>query len=298
MAAPLAEATIAAIHRAARRRLTEAGVATPELDARLLLEWATGLPRLAVLSDPARQVPAQTAERVDAAVARRTAGEPVHRIIGAREFYGLSFDLTPDTLEPRPDTETLVDLALPFLRERIEQRGVADLLDLGTGTGAIAIALLSQLGKLGAVGVDIAPGALAAARANAAKAGVSRRFAAVESDWFAAVRGRFDLVISNPPYISTQEVARLPIEVRCHDPIAALDGGSDGLDAYRVLANQSAAHLHDGGAVIVEIGHRQKLDVSGLFESEGFRLDRVAKDLAGSERALMFRHAGTAFGGG
>lgn len=283
-----AVADISSIYRSARRRLADSGVATPELDARLLVEWAGGLSHLDFVSHPGRAIPADAAARIREAIERRAAGEPVHRIIGEREFYGIAFELTPETLEPRPDTEILVDLALPFLRQRIAEQGRASLLDLGTGSGAIAVALLSQLEELIAVGVDIAAGALRAARRNAEKAGVTRRFATLESEWFFAVSGRYDLVISNPPYISREEIASLPREVRCHDPIEALDGGPDGLDAYRAIADRVAGYLAPAGAVMVEIGHQQKNDVTGLFEDAGFRLERAAKDLAGSDRALVF----------
>lgn len=279
---------LSSIYRIARRQLADCGVATPELDARLLIEWAGGLSRLDLISNPGRAVHADAAARIRGAIERRAAGEPVHRIIGEREFYGIAFELNPETLEPRPDTEALVDLALSFLRRRIAEQGRASLLDLGTGSGAIAVALLSHIEELIAVGVDIAPGALQAARRNAERAGVTRRFATLESDWFFAVSGRYDLVISNPPYISSQEIASLSREVRCHDPIEALDGGVDGLDAYRVIADRVAGYLAPGGAVMVEIGHQQKIDVAGLFESAGFRLHRSEKDLAGSDRALMF----------
>lgn len=297
MDAPVETSSVAALHGVARRRLAEAGVATPDLDARLLVEWASGFSRLVAVTEPERAVSAEATEKVHAAIARRLAGEPVHRIIGTREFYGLAFRLSPDTLEPRPDTETLVDLALPHLCRSIEERGAANLLDLGTGTGAIAIALLSQLDNLDAVGTDIASGALDAARDNAEAAGVTRRFAAIESDWFSAVSGRFDLIISNPPYICTNEIASLQLEVRRHDPIRALDGGADGLDAYRILAGRSASHLLEDGAVIVEIGAGQRRDVVCLFESGGFRFERAAKDLAGLDRALVFRLAEPAMAG-
>lgn len=289
--------SLASLYRTARQRLAGAGIVSPELDVQLLVEWASGLSRLAAIADPDRTVTLEVSDRIDEAVGRRVAGEPVHRIIGAREFYGLSFRLSPETLEPRPDTETLVDIALPFLRERIDECGVADVLDLGTGTGAIAVALLNELPKLRAVGADIATGALAAARDNAEAAGVSRRFAAIESDWFAAAGGRFDLIVSNPPYISSGDIANLRKEVRAYDPVRALDGGRDGLDAYRIIAAQSARHLAKDGVVIVEIGIGQKDDVVRLFDMAGFCLEQTAQDLAGIERALMFRVAGPASAG-
>ncbi|MBB2972667.1 peptide chain release factor N(5)-glutamine methyltransferase [Mesorhizobium sp. RMAD-H1] len=280
--------TLAALHARARKALRDAGIATPELDARLLVEWATGTTRLDALSTPERIISSEAVGTLDAAIERRLRGEPVHRIMGERSFYGLGFRLSPETLEPRPDTETLVDLVLPFLKARIAEKGVADLIDMGTGTGAIAIALLAQLDSLRAVGVDIAPGALSAARENARMAGVSRRFAAVRSDWFAEVTGKFDLIVSNPPYIPRHIIATLDREVREHDPLLALDGGEDGLDFYRALASGSGYHLYEGGAVGVEIGAGQLPDVENIFAKQGFRLIEVSRDIGGHERALLF----------
>jgi len=281
--------TLAALHARARETLREAGIATPELDARLLVEWATGTTRLDALSRPEGIISGEAVGALDAAIGRRLKGEPVHRILGERSFYGLGFRLSPETLEPRPDTETLVDLVLPFLRQRIAENGIADIIDLGTGTGAIAIALLSQLENSRAVGVDIATGALATARENACIAGVSRRFAALKSDWFAQVTGKFDLIVSNPPYIPRHVIATLEKEVREHDPLLALDGGEDGLDFYRALASGSGYHLYDGGAVGVEIGAGQLPDVESIFAKHGFRLIETSRDLGGHERALLFR---------
>jgi release factor glutamine methyltransferase len=289
MAADLTAAeTLAALHLRARKQLSEAGMPTPDLDARLLVEWASGTTRLDALSAPERIIAGEAVAALDAALQRRIAGEPVHRIMGERSFYGLGFKLSPETLEPRPDTETLVDLVLPFLEKRIADNGVADVIDMGTGTGAIALALLSQLDRLRAVGVDIAAGALATARENARMAGVSRRFAALKSDWFAEVTGRYDLIVSNPPYIPRGEIERLDREVREHDPILALDGGLDGLDFYRTLAREGEERLYKGGAVGVEIGAGQRADVVDIFAGHGFRLIKVLKDIGGHDRALLF----------
>ncbi len=274
--------------RAVRDRLRAAGVETPDLDARLLVEWITGATRLDLIAAPDRIVAAEDAERLRAAVERRAGGEPTHRIIGAREFYGLSFRLSPDTLEPRPDTEALVELALPFLEQLTADGARADLLDMGTGTGAIAVALLHRCSAACGVGVDIAEGALAMARLNAAAAGVPGRFAALRSDWFAAVSGRFHLIVSNPPYIPHRDIAGLSREVREHDPLRALDGGADGLDFYRALAQGAGEHLYDGGRVAVEIGVGQHEDVRRIFEAAGFILHGAADDLGGHRRALIF----------
>jgi release factor glutamine methyltransferase len=222
------------------------------------------------------------------ALRRRIAHEPVHRILGRREFYGLDLRLSPETLEPRPDTETLVDLCLPFVRERAAAGRRCRILDLGTGTGAIALALLSQVREATALGTDISAEALETALANADMNGVKHRFDVIVSNWFGAVRGRFSLIVSNPPYIPSRDIGKLAPEVRNQDPLKALDGGMDGLDAYRSIAIGAKKHLDEDGRVAVEIGFDQRQDVEDIFEAAGYALEGSAMDLGGNERALMF----------
>ncbi|MGO4452046.1 peptide chain release factor N(5)-glutamine methyltransferase [Phyllobacterium sp. TAF24] len=284
----MAEARLADVHIQARSVLTKAGIAGADLDARLLVEWVTGFDRLETVRNPHNIVTKDVMARLDAVLIRRINGESVHRIIGKREFFGLEFALSVDTLEPRPDTEALVELALPFLHQRVAENGIADLVDLGTGTGAIAIALLSQVPNLRAIGVDMAPGALATARNNACLNNVSSRFAALRSNWFAEVTGGFDMIISNPPYIRSGDIAALQPEVAVHDPVLALDGGPDGLQPYRIIAEQADAHLRTGGAVAVEIGFDQRTDVEAIFARTGFALKGLQKDIGGHERAMLF----------
>ncbi len=276
------------VHREARARLMTAGVETADLDARLLVEWVTGCDRLEMIRNPNHPIDEAVLAQLGTVLTRRINGESVHRIIGKRAFFGVELTLSADTLEPRPDTEALVELAIPFLRQRIAEHGVADLIDLGTGTGAIALALLDQFRQLRAVGVDISKGALDTARANAHLAGVSDRFATLCSDWFSEVTGSFDLIISNPPYIPSLEIAGLQREVVLHDPVRALDGGQDGLTPYRIIAGHSRQYLRQGGAVALEIGFGQRRDVEAIFARENFALMGVQKDIGGHERALLF----------
>ena len=222
------------------------------------------------------------------AIARRIAGEPVHRILGFRDFYGLRLFLSPETLEPRPDTETLVDAILPFLRQLAAREGNCRILDLGTGTGAIAVALLAEVPQATAVGVDISAEALATAARNAKENGLSERFETVRSDWFEKISGSFHVIVANPPYIPTEELETLQGEVRKFDPARALDGGADGLDAYRKIAGQAEAYLETPGRVAVEIGHTQKEEVTRLFEAAGFSVVEARKDLGGRDRVLVF----------
>jgi release factor glutamine methyltransferase len=283
--------TLGALHREARARLAEAGVENAALDARLLVEHFTGTSRSDAIADPMREIDGTAAAAVKAALGRRIAHEPVHRILGRREFYGLDLRLSPATLEPRPDTETLVDLCLPFLKERAAAGRDCRILDLGTGTGAIALALLSQIPEATAVGTDISAEALETALANADINGVKDRFDGILSDWFAAVEGRFSLIVSNPPYIPTRDIAGLAPEVKDHDPARALDGGADGLSAYRRIAAGAPRHLERDGRVAVEIGFDQRQAVTGIFEAEGFTLTESARDLGGNARGLMFAAA-------
>lgn len=272
----------------ARTRLRAADLDTPDIDARLLVEWATGKTRLDLISAPEQLVDAAAIATLSDALDRRAKGEPVHRIMGVREFFGLPFRLSPETLEPRPDTEALVELVIPALEVLAEQEGTLELLDMGTGTGAIIVSLLHRFECARGIGLDMAEGALAMARINAIANGVGDRFAALKSDWFQNVSGRFDLIVSNPPYIPHDDIAGLSREVREHDPLAALDGGADGLNFYRALAQKAADHLYRDGMVAVEIGAGQFQDVEALFESAGFSLAGHASDLGGHRRAMLF----------
>jgi len=274
----------------ARTRLRVAGLDTPDLDARLLVEWATGKTRLDLISEPEQLVDSAAIETLSDALDRREKGEPVHRIMGVREFFGLPFRLSAATLEPRPDTEVLVELVIPALETLAGKNSVLELLDMGTGTGAIVISLLHRFEHAHGIGLDMAEGALAMARINAVANGVSDRFAALKSDWFQNVSGLFHLIVSNPPYIPHEDIAELSREVREHDPLAALDGGADGLNFYRTLAQKAADHLYKDGMVAVEIGAGQFQDVEALFESAGFSLAGDASDLGGHRRAMLFAH--------
>lgn len=289
MAMPISgDMTLGDLLRLARTTLRASPMPSPDLDARLLIEWVTQTSRLDAVSAPEQRIASSMVQRAADVLSRRLAGEPVHRIIGSREFYGLTFQLSPETLEPRPDTEALVDLVLPVLNERTALHGVADVIDLGTGTGAIAIALLSQNSKARAIGADISAGALATARRNAGLAGVSSRFAALETNWLENVSGQYDIIVSNPPYIPSKDIESLDVDVRAFDPMIALDGGQDGLNVYRLLAAQCKGALRQGGAVAMEIGVGQRNDIESIFDAEGWMLTSVSQDLGGHERALLF----------
>lgn len=272
--------------RAVRERLAQAGIADAALESRILVEGFTGATRTDILLDPNR--PVGPLGPLWEAVERRTKGEPVHRILGYREFYGLRLSLSAETLEPRPDTETLVDAVLPFARSVAEATGACRILDLGTGTGAIVLALLAECPKAIGTGTDVSDDALATATKNADELRLSARFEAKKSDWFAEIDGLYDVIVSNPPYIPSQDIQGLQREVRDFDPLRALDGGKDGLAPYRIIAAEAAAFLTKGGRIAVEIGYDQKDNVSALFEASRFRRIDAVEDLGGNDRVLVF----------
>ena len=278
--------TVGAALAAARRSLTDAGKGEPNLDARLLLSAASGLGVTALLGGPEKLLDEDADHRFQDYVARRLAGEPVARILGSKEFWGLPFRLNAATLEPRPDTETLVEVALDLARV-LGEGGPITVCDLGTGTGAIAIALLTELPGATAVAVDISAEAVATARRNAEALGVADRISFRVGDFAEVPDGRFDLVVSNPPYVESSGIAALPPEVRLHDPHAALDGGADGLDAYRTIAARADALLSARGMLALEVGHGQAASVAGLCRDAGLEVHRIAPDLAGIQRVVV-----------
>lgn len=276
--------TIGTVLREATRALQQNGCDTAALDARLLLQAATGLSHADIIADPDQLVREDHHEAFSAYLKRRLKAEPVSRILGVREFYGRDFKVTPAVLDPRPDTEVLVDAALGWAKTH----PVSRLLDLGTGTGILAVTLLAEWPGSTAVAVDVSSGALAVAADNAKRLGVSERLTLVESSWFGSVEGTFDLIVSNPPYIREVDIAGLAPDVTDYDPHLALTGGADGLDPYRHISASARAFLRPGGAVFVEIGEGQAQDVSALFKSNNFNKLSEYKDLAGHIRILAF----------
>lgn len=282
--------TVAALRRRMAVDLAAGGVSTPDLDARLLLAQALGCaPGELLARGEAVPAPASVA-LAETLLARRLAGEPVARILGRREFWSLDFRLTPQTLVPRPDTETVVEAALAACPER---GAPLRILDLGTGSGALLAALLSERPNAFGIGLDRAEGAARAARDNLAGAGLAGRSAVVVGDWAASLAGGFDLVVSNPPYIPRGDLDHLEREVREHDPRLALDGGADGLDAYRALAAALPGLLAPGGVAVLELGIGQEAAVAGLLRAAGLSPAGPARpDLGGIPRALLVRGPG------
>ncbi len=270
--------------RAAASRLARAGLETPELDARALAMEAFGLDHGRLIAVGLAEAPAAALERLEGLVGRRLAGEPVDRILGRREFWGMEFALSPATLSPRPETETIVEAALSA-----RPQGAVSVLDLGTGSGCILLALLSEWPQAFGVGVDQSPQAAASARNNALALGFAARAAFVAGDWAAALAGRFDVVVSNPPYIESSTIDGLAVEVRTHDPRLALDGGAEGLDAYRAILPALPSLLAPDGVAALELGAGQAAEVSRIAREGGLRVLRAVEDLSGVPRALLLQ---------
>jgi release factor glutamine methyltransferase len=287
--AALAGQTVEAARRALAARLQSAGIDSAELDARELIGHALGLDLTGMISAANRALTPDESDRLEVLVKRRLAGEPVARILGHKEFWGLSLSLSPATLVPRPDTETVVELALQMLRDGVANRAPR-IADLGTGTGAILLALLSEVPEATGVGTDISGEAVETATANAWSLGLAARAGFIRCDYASALTGPFDLIVSNPPYVRSGDIAGLATEVRGHDPRAALDGGPDGLAAYRVLIPQAARILAPGAALIVEAGQGQAAQIEALMTAAGLVPHRAPKaDLAGIPRAVGAR---------
>ena len=283
-------ATLVSAWTAARKRLEAVGVESPAIDARLLLEAAAEVGRVDILNDPKRALSAEQAERLEGFVRRREGREPVSQIIGRRAFWTLNLKVTADVLTPRPETERLLDVALAMVPADRPFRA----LDLGVGSGAILLALLAERPLASGVGVEISEAALEVARDNAAELGLESRADLRLGDWTEGLAdAEFDLVLANPPYIPTAEIETLEPEVREHEPRLALDGGPDGLDAYRRLAPEILRVLKPGGFFAVEIGIGQGAAVEALFAAAGADqlarhpdLSRRDRIVAGAKKAL------------
>ncbi len=265
-------------------RLKAKGMATPDLDARLIIKAAAGLSDADFISRRDREISAETLASIESMAERRLAREPVSRILGKREFWGLPFTVTPAVLDPRPDSETLVDAAL----KHFERSAPSRILDLGTGSGCLIISLLHEWGEARGVAVDISEEALAIAERNAADNRVAERLSFRRGNWLDGFESnaQFDLVISNPPYIPRADLANLDADVLHYDPILALEGGIDGLDSYKSIFLNLHKHIEKAGIALFEIGIGQHDDVVRLAEKYGFHARGIHADLGGIPRVV------------
>jgi release factor glutamine methyltransferase len=277
-------ATVGALLADASARLAVAGIAEPRREARLVIALALGIDPAAVLGWPERAVAADAVAAATALVARRARGEPFARLKGRREFWSLDFALSPDTLDPRSDSETLVAAALADIPDRAAKLRIVD---FGTGTGCLLLALLSELPQAQGVGIDIAAGAIAVAERNAQALGLAARAGFRRGGWDTRIDGPADVILANPPYIPASEIGRLPREVSAFDPVGALDGGPDGLSAYRLLGPAIRRLLTPLGSAYVEIGAGQGSQVARIFVESQLTVRAVKQDLAGVERCVI-----------
>jgi release factor glutamine methyltransferase len=280
--------TVAQARRVLTQQFRATEIESPDLDARVLIGHALGLDHAGLIAAAARLLSTADAEHIGGFARRRLAGEPVARITGTREFWGLPFIVTPDVLVPRPETETVVETALALIGPN--RTASLRILDIATGSGAILLALLSELPNARGAGTDIDQPALGVARRNATQLGLADRAGFVTSNYGSTLSGPFDLAVSNPPYIATSAIATLDRDVRDYDPRLALDGGPDGLSAYRAIAADAVRLLAPGGYLVLEIGRGQANDVMRLLTAaELVPVGEPRRDLAGIARVLAAR---------
>jgi len=282
----VATKTIAAARQALADKFRQAGIDSADADARLLVGHALGIDRATLTSNSERALNAEELNAIDALAERRLKHEPIARIFGHKEFWSLSLAISEAVLVPRPETETVVEAALDYVAGSNLRTETLHILDIGTGSGALLLALLSELPNARGIGTDISAAALSIARANAERHALASRCTFVETDIAAGLAGPFDLIVSNPPYVAHGDIATLEPEVRDYDPALALDGGSDGLDGYRAIAHAAPGLLAPGGRLIVELGAGQEPAVRAIFTNSGLTVYSARDDLAGIPRAL------------
>jgi release factor glutamine methyltransferase len=286
-----AASTADGVRQALAQLFRNAGLESPNVDARILVGHALGLDHTALAAAGDRPISVNESEAIAALAQRRLAREPVARIVGSKEFWSLPLSINSSTLVPRPETETVVEVALAAIDANGPRTQALHIADLGTGSGALLLALLSELPNAHGIGTDISIEALTVARANAHQLGITRA-TFVACDVASPLRSSFDLIVSNPPYVASGEFAALAPEVRAFDPRSALDGGPDGLDCYRALTASIPALLSPGGALVLEIGAGQSDDVAQLFAATGLAVAAPHPDLNGIPRVLLARKAG------
>lgn len=263
-------------------QLKQAGIENPGLESRILFKHVLGISDADLIRGSEKPVSSSDQQQIEAFIQRRVAGEPLSRILGQREFYGRDFIVTPDVLDPRPDTETIIDVAV----KKFEREAPLRILDLGTGSGCILVTLLCEFLQATGMGIDRSAEAIAIAQKNAEQNDVTDRIAFTQGDWAENLEESFDLIVSNPPYIPSPDISNLESEVKNHDPILALDGGNDGLDAYKTIFPQLKKNLSKGGTALFEIGISQLQQVVRLVENAGLSVRESHDDLAGIPRVV------------
>ena len=281
--------TVAAARRALANAFREANIESPDLDARLLVGHALGVEHARLVSEGERQLTPSEIKQIESFAARRLAREPVAHMLGRKEFWGIMFHVSADVLVPRPETETIVEAAMELLAKR--RHDPLRIADLGTGSGALLVALLHEFQNATGIGTDISQPALDIARANAWTHGLNKRSDFIACSYGSALPGNYDLVVSNPPYIPSGDIAGLEPDVRNYDPTLALDGGADGLNAYRAIAADARRLVVPGGLMVLEVGIGQADAVGTLLrDAKMLPQDAARPDMAGIPRAVVATH--------
>lgn len=281
MSSPL---TLGTLYQQLTDELAAAEIEAPGLEARMLLAHAAGIDQTRIIGYPEDEITTETLDTLAALTARRKTGEPIAYIIGTREFWSLDFKVSPATLIPRPDSETLIEAVLNWVPNKAAKLSI---LDLGTGSGCLLLALLSELPNATGCGIDINEEACKIAAENAEKLGLGSRATFQQGDWMQGLGDQFDIIISNPPYIVDAEIAALEIDVKQFEPRLALSGGPDGCAPYRIIAAQTATHLAPGKLLAVEIGIGQATDIKEIFAENGLKILDVLKDIGNIDRCIL-----------
>ena len=271
------------IHKSTKEKFDEFEIQTSEIDSRTIIKKILNLNDKDFIMDTKISLSNKESEYLSKVVLQRLSGKPLSRIFGSKEFFSMKFDINEFVLDPRPESEILVEKALDLIQEN----NLKSILELGVGSGCIIAAILSNSIGTKAVGVDISEQAVITAKSNLIKNGI-KNFDLIVSDWGLSLNRTFDIIISNPPYIKTNEIKNLNKNVKDHDPLISLDGGVDGLDCYRVIANQSTHLINEKGYILVEIGHDQSKGVEKIFGNNDFLLTNKVKDYSNLDRVLIF----------
>ena len=271
------------IHKSTKEKFDEFEIQTSEIDSRTIIKKILNLNDKDFIMDTKISLSNKESEYLSKVVLQRLSGKPLSRIFGSKEFFSMKFDINEFVLDPRPESEILVEKALDLIQEN----NLRSILELGVGSGCIIAAILSNSIGTKAVGVDISEQAIMTAKSNLIKNGI-KSFNLIVSDWGLSLNRAFDIIISNPPYVKTNEIKNLDENVKDHDPLISLDGGVDGLDCYRIIANQSRYLIKDKGYVLVEIGHDQAIEVEKIFGNNDFLLINKVKDYSKLDRVLIF----------
>jgi release factor glutamine methyltransferase len=276
--------TLASAYKYLTRELTVSEIENPQLEARILLAFAARVEQTRVIGYPEDKLDNTVIRNLEKIIARRKTGEPIAYITGVKEFWSLNFNVTPETLIPRPDSETIVQSVLDTITNHMDRLSI---LDLGTGSGCLLLALLSELPNAKGVGIDISPATCKIAKKNAKELGLNNRAKFYQGNWMEGILDQFDIIVTNPPYIAEPDIKLLDRETQLFEPHLALSGGPDGVSAYRLIAKGSIARLKTAGILVVEIGINQAQSIKNIFIENGLEIIKTQRDFSNIERCIL-----------